>query len=137
MDAAGNIWLADRGFEGGGVSIRSDDLKIDNATDSGIYRTEHWGMSSFSQPLPNGKYVVRLHFAETWDGVTGPGRRIFSFDVEGQEFKDVDVWIKAGGGRRAYIETVNVTIADGSLDILFVRGVDNPAINGIEIIPAS
>ena len=135
-DAAGNLWLADRGFDGGGSSVRADDLKIENTTDAGIYRTEHWGMSSFSQPLPNGKYVVKLHFAETWDGVTGPGGRIFSFNVEGQEFKDADVWVKAGRGQRAYIETVNVTIADGKLDILFERGVDNPEINGIEIIPA-
>jgi alpha-L-rhamnosidase len=136
-DAARNIWLADRGFEGGGVSVRADDLKIENTTDARIYRTEHWGMSSFSQSLPNGKYVVRLHFAETWDGVTGPGGRIFSFNVEGQEFKDIDLWVKAGGRERAYIETVNVTIADGTLDILFERGVDNPEINAIEIIPAS
>jgi hypothetical protein len=134
-DAAGNIWLSDRGFDGGGLSPRPDNLKIENTMDAGIYRTEHWGMSSFSQPLPNGNYVVKLHFAETWDGVTGPGGRIFSFNVEGQEFTDFDVWVKAGGGQRAYIETVNVDITGGKLDITFESGVDNPEINGIEIIP--
>ncbi len=44
--------------------------------------------------------------------------------------------MKAGGPRRAYVDTVNVDIADGKLDITFESGVDNPEINGIEIIPA-
>jgi hypothetical protein len=135
-DAAGNLWLSDRGFDGGENSVREDDMKIANTQDPGLYRTEHWGMSSFSQPLPNGKYVVKLHFAETYDGIEGPQGRVFSFNVEGQEFKDFDVWAKTGGSRRAYVETVNVNITDGKLDITFESGVDNPEINGIEIIPA-
>ncbi|MEI2724077.1 MAG: malectin [Verrucomicrobiota bacterium] len=136
IDAAGNNWLSDRGFEGGEFSVREDDMKIENTKNAGIYRSEHWGMSAFSHPLHNGKYVVKLHFAETWDGVNGPEGRVFSFKVEGREFKDFDVWAKAGGPRRAYVDTVNVDIADGKLDITFESGVDNPEINGIEIIPA-
>jgi alcohol dehydrogenase (cytochrome c) len=53
-------------------------------------------MESFSWPVPNGKYVVKLHFAETFEGITGPGQRVFSFNVQGQEFKDFDVWDKPG-----------------------------------------
>jgi len=79
---------------------------------------------------------VKLHFAETYDGITGPEGRVFSFNVQGREFKDFEVWVKAGGPRRAYVETVNVDIADGKLDITFESGVDNPEINGIEILPA-
>jgi Malectin domain len=135
-DSNGHVWLADRGFEGGDVVTRVDDMKIENTKDAGLYRTEHWGMSSFSHPLPNGKYVVKLHFAETWEGITAPGERVFSFNVEGREFKDFDIWVKAGGPRRAYIETVSVDITDGKLDIAFTSGVDNPEINGVEIIPA-
>jgi len=135
-DAAGNVWLSDRGFDGGDNSVREDNLEIANTKDPGLYRTEHWGMSSFSQPLPNGKYVVKLHFAETYEGIEGPGGRIFSFNVAGQDFKDFDVFVKAGGKQRAYVETVNVDIADGKLDISFESGVDNPEINAIEIIPA-
>lgn len=135
-DADGNIWLSDRGFDGGEFSVREGDMKIENTKAAVIYRSEHWGMSSFSHPLHNGKYLVKLHFAETWDGVTGPEGRIFSFNVEGREFRDFDVWVKAGGPRRAYVETVNVDVADGKLDITFESGVDNPEINGIEIIPA-
>ena len=134
-DAVGNLWLSDRGFDGGEFSVREDDMKIENTKEAHIYRSEHWGMSSFSHPLHNGKYVVKLHFAETYDGVTGPEGRVFSFTVQGREFKDFDVWVKAGGPRRAYVGTVNVEIGDGKLDITFESGVDNPEINGIEIIP--
>ena len=77
-------------------------------------------MTSFSYPVPNGKYMVKLHFAETYDVITGPGGRIFTFIVEGHEFKDFDVWAKAGGAQRAYVETVNVEVTDGQLNINFI-----------------
>ncbi|MGA3283984.1 MAG: malectin [Verrucomicrobiota bacterium] len=136
-DSDGNGWLADQGFADGDTTDRATDLQIANTKDPGLYRTERYSMTSFSYPVPNGKYIVKLHFAETFDGITGPGERVFSFNVEGQEFKDFDVWAKAGGPNRAYIETVNVEVTDGKLDITFTPKVENPEINGIEILPAS
>lgn len=136
-DAAGNQWLADQYFEGGDVSPRDADLQITNTDDPGLYRNEHYSMDSFSVKIPNGKYVVKLHFAETYDGITGPGQRVFSFNVNGQDFKDFDVWVKAGGRQTAYVETVNVDVTDETLKITFTSsGMDNPEINGIEILPA-
>jgi endoglucanase len=136
-NAAGEVWLADQGFEGGDSADRGSDLQITNTTDSTIYRTEHYGMTSFSQSLPNGKYTVKLHFAETYDGISGPGERVFSVKVGEQEFKDFDPYVKAGGPNRAYVETVtNVDVTNGKLDIIFTEKVENPEINGIEIIPA-
>jgi len=40
-------------------------MVIKNTKEQGLYHNEHWGMDSFSYKLPNGKYVVKLHFAET------------------------------------------------------------------------
>jgi hypothetical protein len=134
-NSAGEVWLADQGFEGGDTADRGSDLQITNATDPTIYRTEHYGMTSFSYNLPNGKYTVKLHFAETFDGISGPGERVFSFKVGGQEFKDVDVFAKTGGLNRAYVETVNVDVTGGKLDITFTENIQSPEINGIEIIP--
>ena len=136
-DASGNVWLADQGFADGNTILRAGDLKIENTKDPGLYRAERYSMTAFSYPLPNGKYTVKLHFAETFDGITGPGQRVFSFNVEGREFKDFDIWVKAGGPQRAYIETVPVDITDGKLDIKFTPKVENPEINGIEIIPVA
>jgi hypothetical protein len=135
-DAEGNVWVADQGFEEGDTIDRANDLPIANTKDPSIYRTERYSMKSFSQALPNGKYIVKLHFAETFEGIGGAGERVFSFNVEGKEFKDFDIWAKAGGGQKAYIETVETDITDGKLDVTFTSNVENPAINGIEIIPA-
>jgi endoglucanase len=131
----GTVWLADYGADGGDVTTRDADLAIANTNDPGLYRTEHYGMAGYSFPIANGKYTVKLHFAETYDGVTGPGQRVFSFNVQGHEFKDFDVWAKAGGGARAYIETVDVEVTNYKLDIKFTSNIENPEINAIEIIP--
>ena len=135
-DSSGNVWLPDQGFADGDT-IERPELKIENTKDPAIYRAERYSMTAFSQKLPNGKYTVKLHFCETYEGITGVGQRVFSFNVEGKEFKDFDVWAKTGGAQRAYVETVNVDVTDGKLDIQFTPNVENPEINGIEIIPAS
>ena len=134
-DAAGNVWLPDQGFDGGETIERDGDLSIANTADPAMYRTEHFSMTSFTYPLPNGKYTVKLYFAETFEGIEAPGQRVFSFTVQGHEFKDFDVWVKANGPRKAYIETVPVEVSGGKLEITFKAQVENPEVNAIEIIP--
>jgi hypothetical protein len=134
-DADGNVWLPDQGFDGGQTDERPD-LEIVGTKTPDIYHSEHWSMDSFTYPVPNGKYIVKLHFCETYEGITGPGDRVFSFNVQGQDFKDFDVWVKSGGFLHAYIETVNVEVTDGKIHITFTPKVENPEINGIEILPA-
>jgi len=136
-DSEGNVWLPDQGFADGDIADRGDAVQIANTKDPAIYRTEHFSMTSFSQTVPNGKYTVKLHFAETYSEITGSGQRVFSVTVGGHELKDIDVWKAAGAGQTAYIETVNdVIVSDGKLDITFAANVQSPEINGIEIIPA-
>jgi malectin (di-glucose binding ER protein) len=137
-DSAGNIWQPDAGFEGGEMATRDPQLAIANTNDPGLYRTEHWGMTSFSQTLPNGKYTVKLHFAETYSGVTGHGGRVFSFDVQGRMFDNFDIAVIVGGVDKAYVQTVSdVEVTDGKLKITFTPIVQSPEINGIEILPAA
>jgi hypothetical protein len=85
--------------------------------------------------LPNGKYTVKLHFSEAYEGNNGAGLRVFDFKVANKEFKDFDIFKKTGGMNRAYVETVEVEITDGKLVITFTPKMENPQINGIEIIP--
>jgi hypothetical protein len=92
-------------------------------------------MRAFSTNIPNGKYLAKLYFAETYAGITGPGQRVFSYNVMGHEFKDFDIYAKAGGPNRAYIETVPVEVTQGEFRIAFTAQVENPAIKAIEIIP--
>jgi len=136
-DSSGNVWQPDQGFDGGDVIDRDPGTSIANTKDPGIFLTEHYGMSGFSYSVPNGKYLARLYFAETFDGVTGVGQRVFSFNVQGHEFKDFDVWVKAGGPYRAYVESVPVEVTDGKFHIIFTSNVENPEINAIELVPQS
>jgi hypothetical protein len=135
-DEKGVVWLADQGFEGGDTIDRTG-IRVANTDTPSIYTAERYSMTGFSYPVPNGKYTVKLHFAETYEGIGGVGERVFSFNVEGHEFKDFDVTAKAGGVLRAYVETVPVEVKDGKLDISFTSQIENPEINAIEIIPAS
>jgi hypothetical protein len=127
--------LPDQGFADGETEQRDENLPIANTKNPALYRTERWGMTSFSYPLPNGKYTVKLHFAETYEELNTPGTRVFSYNVAGHEFKDFDVFVKSGGLQHAYVESVPVDITGGKLDITFTANVQNPEINGIEIIP--
>jgi hypothetical protein len=136
VDHNGNVWLPEEGFEGGETASRDDNMKIEDTQDPGLYRSEHYSMDSFLHKVPDGKYTVKLHFAETFDQVTEPGGRVFSFNVNGKDFKDFDVVKKAGRPQKAYVESVDVDVTNGMLKITFTPNVENPEINGIEIIPA-
>lgn len=133
-DPGGNVWLADQGFEGGDTVERPEAV-IANTKTPALYQAEHYAMSSFSARIANGKYLARLHFAETYDGITGPGQRVFSFTVHGHEFKDFDVWVKSGGANTAYVEPVPVEVTNGTFKIDFISNVENPQINAIEVVP--
>jgi hypothetical protein len=130
----GTVWLPDQNFADGETTERPD-IQIANTTEPGIYQSERYSMTAFSRPVANGKYTVKLHFCETYDGITDKGQRVFSFNVQGQDFKDFDVFDKAGGALRAYVVTVPVEVTNGKLDITFTDNIENPQINGIEIIP--
>lgn len=134
-DENGVVWLADTGFDGGDTIDRTG-ITVANTKTPSLYTAERYSMGSFSQVVPNGKYTVKLHFAETYEGISGVGERVFDFNVEGKEFKDFDVTAKAGGVMKAYVETVAVEVKDGKLDISFTSKVENPEINALEIIPA-
>ncbi|MGA2853688.1 MAG: malectin [Verrucomicrobiota bacterium] len=132
-DSSGNVWQAEQGFSGGDVVERDASTAIANTKDPGLFLSEHYSMDSFSCAVPNGKYIAKLYFAETFEGVSGPGGRVFSFNVQGHEFKDFDVFVKAGGANRAYVETVPVEVTDGKFKITFTSNVENPEINAIEL----
>ena len=136
-DSSGNVWLAERGFEGGATIGRDEGTAIAGTKDADLFLTEHYAMDSFSIKIPNGKYVANLYFAETFEGITGPGQRVFSYNVQGHEFKNYDIWEKAGGPNRAYVETVPVEVTNGEFRITFTHDIENPEINAIELIPQS
>ena len=134
-DSKGQVWSPDQGFSGGNTIGRDPNTVIAGTADPGLFLTEHYSMNSFSCTLPNGKYLAKLYFAETFEGITGPGQRVFSYSVQGHEFKDFDIWAKTGGPNRAYVETVPVEVTNGEFRIDFTSQIENPEINAIEIFP--
>ena len=135
-DSSGNIWQPDQGFDGGDT-VERPDAPITGTKDPGLYQSEHYSMNSFSCKVPNGKYVAKLHFCETFEGISGKGDRVFSYNVQGHMFKDFDVFDKAGGANKAYVETVPVEVTNGVFKIDFISNVENPQINAIELTPQS
>ena len=142
-DKNGNLWLPDQVKAPGaslsplgGMTIeRTEEYEVPNVAFPQIFRTERYSMSAYEFNLPNGKYTVRLHFAETFEGITGIGQRVYSFAVQGQKpEKDFDIFKEAGGPYKAIRrEYKGVTVTNGKLRITFTPNVENPAINGIEI----
>jgi hypothetical protein len=142
-DPAGNRWSADAFFEEGkwgyvdGSAIFRDDLeKIENTTMHDVYLNERWGLSEYRVTAPNGSYTVTLHFAETYDGIFDAGERLFDVTIEGKTvLKDFDPFKAAGGkSNTAISRSFEIKLSDGVVNIGFVMDIQNPMINGIEIV---
>jgi hypothetical protein len=133
-DPLGNVWAPDTGIEDGNT-IERGDIPIANTDMAPIYRTEHYSMTRFTHAVPNGNYTVKLHFAETFDGITDKGQRVFSVKVQDKELKDLDIFAEVGFCK-ALIKTFDVSVTNGKLTIVFIPNIENPEINGIEILPA-
>jgi len=142
-DKAGNTWLADQGMEPGGKWGAVDGLTVDRGelgitgTDAPkIYETERYSMEGYKFTVPNGKYTVRLHFVETYDGITVEGERVFSVTINEQTvLKDIDPFKEGGGYQKPAVKTIeDVVVTNGQLVIGFTLNIQNPEINGIEIL---
>lgn len=142
-DKAGNVWLADQDMATDkkwgavdGLTVDRGDLGITGTDAPKIYETEHYSMEGYKFTVPNGKYTVRLHFAETYDGITAEGERVFSVSINDQTvLKDFDPFKEAGGYQKPVVKTIkDVDVTNGQLDIGFTMNIQNPEINGIEII---
>jgi len=92
-------------------------------------------MAGYVFKLAPGKYTVRLHFAETYDGVTSDGERVFDVSFNGKVvLKDFDVFKEAGGANKPVIKEIKGVEVTDKLAIDFETNQQNPEINGIEIL---
>ena len=88
----------------------------------------------WSFPVENGEYSVKLLFAEIWNGAANIGNRVFDVAIEGETVLSSFDMTATYGWNTAGIELVSTTVSDGSLDIQLSKIIQNPQINGIEII---
>jgi Malectin domain/Secretion system C-terminal sorting domain len=89
---------------------------------------------TFSIPVTNGDYIVNFYVGNIYSGTSLPNQRIFSVSMEGvQVISDFDPSAVFGHQVTGMIQN-NVTVSDGLLEILFIRNLDNPIVNAIEIL---
>jgi hypothetical protein len=142
-DAKGQMWAADTGFDGG-MTIDRPDLKVTGTDIPEIYRSERYSMEHYTIKVPNGKYTLKLHFSEDFDGITDPTGRVFDYTVKdgdpatGKTIKEVKAfspWKAAGAQYKAYVDSIPVTVTNGQISITFTAKTENPQINAIEVVP--
>ncbi|MBN2591221.1 MAG: hypothetical protein JXA96_15260 [Sedimentisphaerales bacterium] len=142
-DEDGNVWQPDRLFtddlDWGAVDgeiIQRPTLEISDTKAPGIYQSETYSMSAYKFKVPAGKYTVKLHFAETYDGISGEGQRVFGVSINDKKvLEELDPYKEAGAFAKPVVkEFKGIEPVDGVITIGFEYGVENPQICGIEVI---
>ncbi len=147
-DLNGKIWEPDRDYgqdtygfarSYGDMVDRGWSARIQGTKEPRIYQTEHWGVERFVAEVPDGRYTVILHFAETWDGIDKEGPRVFDIKIEDRDvLNGFDILKEAGAMYTAVTkEFQHITVDDGKLEIRFIPRHQNPMVSGIEIIGES
>ncbi|CAH0999302.1 hypothetical protein LEM8419_00600 [Neolewinella maritima] len=143
MSYQGNTFAADASFAGGKVYTNGNATKVPL-----LYRSERSAASpvsfGYNVPVGDGRYTVRLHFAEIYFGATGggaggSGKRVFDVSLEGQLVLDNFDINAAVGPETATVREYNVSVTDGQINLFFdaspaVGGVDQPKLSALEII---
>lgn len=127
----GVTYIADKYGSGGTANATTD--PIAGVTDDSLYQSERYGAVKYEIPVTaNGRYTVKLHFAEIYQ--TSAGLRSFSVAIEGTtQLRDIDLFSLAGHDG-AYSHTVeNVQVNDKKVSIELITGVENPTIAGLAV----
>ncbi|HEX8912390.1 MAG TPA: malectin domain-containing carbohydrate-binding protein, partial [Humisphaera sp.] len=133
-DSQGRAWKADDGFVGG--TGTSSSVAIANTVDDALYAARRYGAFNYNIPVSApGTYTVKLHFADPL--YTTPGKRKFAVKLEGATVLNYFDVAAAGGGKAALVKTLTANVTDGTLNLAFLKQVENPIVSAIEVIPPS
>ncbi|HMB61997.1 MAG TPA: dockerin type I domain-containing protein [Eudoraea sp.] len=111
-------------------------------TPSTLFQTERFDATGAPEMTwafdvdPGTDVEIRLYFAEIFGDITAAGQRVFDVSAEGvvpPAFDDIDPFGTAGALGAIMVSHV-ITVNDGTLDLVFVHGTENPALKAIEII---
>ncbi|MBC8105384.1 MAG: hypothetical protein H7Z14_02245, partial [Anaerolineae bacterium] len=133
IDARGRAFSADAGFTGGSV-VQVAPYDVARTTNDLLFHSQREGGSfSFAQSVDNGRYALFLEFADA--ASTAPGQRVFNVSVEGNpEVSNYDIFAKVGQGA-ADARCVDVTIADGQLNVAFQASAGLACVSAIVLAP--
>jgi hypothetical protein len=86
--------------------------------------------------VPEGRYNVKLHFAEIWDGAFGEGKRVFDVSVNGTAAAQaLDIFARVGA-RKPLVVEAEAQAQEGRIAVEFANAVNHAKISGIEILAA-
>ncbi|MEO1523752.1 MAG: malectin domain-containing carbohydrate-binding protein, partial [Cyanobacteria bacterium J06633_2] len=117
-------------------------VTVSSTTPAAIFQSERWdGLGdprmkwAFDVPSA-GLYEVRLFMGNGFDGTSAAGERVFDVKLEGSVPSTLDNIDLSGqfGHLIGGMISNTVEVTDGTLNIEFVNGIENPLVNGIEII---
>ena len=125
-----------------GGAISTSGALATNNTDApdAIFTHERYAPHTWAFPgLPNGEYRVTFYFMEGYGPAMVDDGRVFDINVEGVlAFDDYDIYEAAGfAGNVAIMETYDVTVSDGTLNIEFINNIQEASIRGIQIAPVN
>ena len=131
----GRIWLEDQYFEGGLTFNRGN--PIENTQDDAIYQTHRFGQMAYHIPvgmISADSFEVELNFAELF--YADSGKRVFGVILEEDTvIHSIDL-VNAAGPNTAWVRRFPVPIpADDTISIEFIKIVEAPIINGIQVVP--
>lgn len=143
VTTGGVTWSADQHFSGGKSYTNGAVTAIAGTDDDVLYLTErsatsNLGSFAYDIPVEDGTYEVRLHLAEIYWGATnggagGTGQRVFSVAAEGEPFlTNYDLNAEVAP-MTAVVETTEVSVTDGVLDLDFTASVNQPKVSAIEV----
>lgn len=123
VDGSGRTWTPDGPYVGqGNKGFSTGDPSISGSTDDTLFQTHRFQFDEsvpmrYQLPVPDGEYLVRLYFAEVYDGAAANGVRLFDISAEGElVVDDLDIYDEAGPDA-AHVESILAVVDDGSLTV--------------------
>src|SRR5262249_27060008 len=110
---------------------------VPSTTPHAVFDSERWGLQHWTFPIPAGATVkVRLYFANRFTGTSAVGQRVFNVAINGTTvLPSYDIVADVGDQVGTMKEFQNLTAtADGAVHVDFTPIVENPLIDGIEVI---
>ena len=105
---------------------------ITGTTLDAVYQSVRYDLEGYDIALPEGFYTVTLHFCEV--AHRAMRERVFDVKLEGiTALEDLDIYARAGRNTALDITFEMVRVADGVLNIEFVKHTGYPAIAGISV----
>lgn len=140
-DATAGYLTVSGGSIGTPIAQAIDVSGVADPAPQSVYQSERYGAFTYTiQPPfhPGASYLVRLHFAETYSGVTAEGQRLINVSINGRQvLTNFDVYAAAGDTLyKAVVEQFNVTADSvGKIVIAFTGSGYGPKLSGLQILP--